>query len=260
MVNKDNKSIPEGDIDREDRQFRNPDNDGSLIEDEDNLYTLIDDDDGESRNTPEEEEYVDITNSEDQEGNEEESTGYGMSGWKLLIKIMSTPVEGWKALKRAQAKPESLASSIFYPMIALSSISEFSSLLYGVHLEVSAVLMKALSDFIAFFFGYFTVMAFSGIFFSKKISEALKTNFGKEFVMMNMVTLALFVTIFNLFPMIDAILVFLPLWTLYLVCKGVRFLRIDKEKETKVQIILCFMILGFPCLWYWLCSQLLPSI
>ena len=91
-----------------------------------------------------------------------------------------------------------------------------------------------------------------GILFPLSVKEALKKDIGKEFVMMNLSTLALFLAAMNIFPMIDAILVFLPLWTVYLIYKGVKILRVPVMLEARTKVILIFLIIGIPLFWNWL--------
>ena len=180
--------------------------------------------------------------------------------WSILLKTLANPIEGWKNLRRDNIPNEVFSASLFYPIIAIASISEFVPLLYGSSDSITQILLKALAAFLSLFFGYFSVIAIGGIILPKPVTEVLHNPFGKEFVMLSISSLALFLTVFNIFPMFDAVFVFLPLWTLYIICRGVRFFRVPKDKESKIQIFLCFMILGLPCLWYWLCGILFPGV
>ena len=248
------------------------DNDSDLLynlesEEEDNLYSLSEDDEPvadknssisgnkEDLETEQEdeEEYDEDEDGEEEEDEDEDDSAKGKGNPSmLLLKIMSTPIEGWKELKRRKYTPDEIASGCFYPLIAIASISEFAAKMYGISITISECLMKALSTFITFFFGYFTVLLFGGYILPKTVRACLKQDFGKEFVMMNMATLALFYTAMNLCPMIDAVLVFLPIWTIYLIYKGVRFLRIPVTVESRTKVLLAFLIIGAPLLWGWL--------
>ena len=48
--------------------------------------------------------------------------------------------------------------------------------------------------------------------------------------------------------MLEPILVFLPLWTVYIICRGVRFLKFPKEREHLATGILCLLTVGMPWL------------
>lgn len=239
-------------------------------DDSDNLYRLPDDfdtdetDDNRSEEmeeydstdpsneeTDSEEELEDDSEDSEDEDDEEETDKKRGSAFALLFKILSTPVEGWKELKRRKYLPEDIASGIFFPSIALASISVFAEMIYTT-VGVSECLMGALNAFISFFFGYFTVILLSGIILPKSSKGVIKKDIGKEFVMVNLSTLALFYAAIKLFPMIDPVLVFLPIWTIYLIYKGVRILRIPEGVETRTKILFTFLIIGAPLLWSYL--------
>lgn len=182
------------------------------------------------------------------------------SAMGLMFRILATPVEGWKALKRARMAPETVASRCFYPFVALASVSEFANLFYLAESTVSSILVAAVNTFISFFFGYFLVLMCAGILMPKDVREQFKKPFGKEFVMEMMSTLALFYALGILLPMAQTVLVFLPLWTIYAISKGVRFLRGPKESETRSACVLSLLIVGAPILCHWLFSIFLPSM
>lgn len=233
---------------------------------DDNLYTLPEDSEdfnivGEDHSEEEDslnmeyslEEDEDNEYEEDDESDEEEDEVKDTKGnvISLMFKILSTPVEGWKELKRRKYTPEEVASGCFYPLTALASLSEFADKIYTT-ISMGDCLMQALYTFISFFFGYFTIMLVGGLALPSLSKECLKKNIGKEFVMMNLSTLALFYIANKLLPMIDAALFFLPIWTVYLIYKGVRILRIPVVVESRTKVILVFLIIGMPIMWQWL--------
>lgn len=226
-------------------------------DDSEPLYFLEEDDefpeetDVEKDYDDDEQEDIDIE-EEDDEDIDDNFKGKG-NLLLLLIKILATPVEGWKEFKRRKYTVEETASGCFYPLTAFASITCFADMLYKT-VTLSVCLMNALNVFISFFFGYFTVIILGGVFLPKLVSDLVKKEIGKEFVMMNMSSLALFYSAVMLFQMIDAILVFLPLWTIYIIYKGVKILRVPENVATRTKIIFTFLIIGAPVLWNWLFS------
>ncbi|MDE5870288.1 MAG: YIP1 family protein [Muribaculaceae bacterium] len=237
----------------------------NIESDEDNLYNLeeqdpenlyVEETDKEDLSFPEDnvgEDDGDREEEEDETDEEEDDDEIknGGSLYTLLFKIMSTPVEGWKEFKRRKYSVEEVSSRCFYPLVALAALSEFAAMIYTT-VTLSVSLLNAISAFIAFFFGYFTIILLCGLLLPKAARNVFKTDLGKGFVMINLSTLALFFTALNLFPMIDAVLVFLPIWTIYLIYKGVKILRIPNDIESRTKIVLTFLIIGIPLLWEWL--------
>ena len=174
----------------------------------------------------------------------------------VMLKTMFTPVEGWKALRRARFVPEKFASSCLYPLIGIASASEFLSMLWEANLTVSEVLVKALLTFMVFFLGYFTVLIAGGIILPKSARALLKSDVGKNFAMLATATLPLFYTLYNLFPMVGPVLVFLPLWTVYLVVRGMKAMRVDSEELSASAVLMCILIVGAPIAWSQISSAL----
>lgn len=175
----------------------------------------------------------------------------------IMFKTMLGPMEGWKELKRARLSTDEFASRCYYPMIALAAISEGAMIFYEANITIGDWAKTALSTFITFFFGYFTVLFLGSFVLPKKSRDVLKKDVGKQFVMLAMSTLALFWSAICLFPMLEPVLVFLPLWTIYIVFKGVRRLRVPQEVQSSTTGLLCMLIIGVPVLWNWIMTELL---
>ena len=175
----------------------------------------------------------------------------------LMLRSLLTPVHGWKAIKRSGLSPDRFASECFYPLTALASVSEFGQIIYGADVPVTSLIVSALIVFISYFVGYFMILVVGRIVL-RDGRKVLESNFGKLFVMNALSSLALFNSLVQLLPMLEPVLVFLPLWTIYVVCRGVRFLRLPRESETLVSCVLSLLIVGMPTLVGWLFSLIIP--
>lgn len=195
---------------------------------------------------------------EDSEDNkEDQTTKRKPSPFLIMFKTLITPVEGWKSLKRARFTSDEFASRCLYPLIALAALSEGAMFFYEPNVNFSDWVMKGLSTFISFFFGYFTIMLLAGILLPKGVRPIMKKDIGKQYVMLCLSTYALFWTSIILFPFIDVVLFFLPLWTIYIAVKGVKVLRVPKDNENSTAGILCFLIIGVPIFWNWFMNEIL---
>lgn len=179
------------------------------------------------------------------------------SSFHLLIRTMLTPVEGWKSLKRAKFKSDEVASGCFYPIIALAAVAEVARIFYEANTSISDWAVNGMTTFITFFFGYFTVLFCGAFLLPKAARPLLKKDIGQQFVMYNMSTLAIFWIAIRLLPMLEPVLVFLPLWTIYLIYKGVRVIRVPYDVENSTTGLLCMLIIGAPLLWNWLLTEIL---
>lgn len=181
-----------------------------------------------------------------------------ISPLKVLFKTMFTPVEGWKALRRAKFTEEKFASDCFYPLVGLAAISEASMFIYEANVTPTQFVVKAAITFVTFFFGYFGVILCGGFMLPKGARFLLKSGVGKEMVMLALSSLALFLTVINLLPMLEPVLVFLPLWTIYIVIKGVRQMRVPSDCVNSTSGLLCMLLIGVPLFWHWLLTEFMP--
>ncbi len=190
--------------------------------------------------------------SEDEETPEEAKRPPHPSAWKLLLGMMINPVQGWKNIRRAQLTVEDVGRECFFPLIGIAAVSCFLEFFWQKSLGLNQVTITALKVFVSFFFGNFLVLLLIKWTFPKDIKDIADSDFGKEFVMFNLSTLALFYTLYGCFPMIGPVLVFLPIWTVYLVLRGSRFFMFPQDKGNLLRTLLCVYIVGTPLAVYWI--------
>lgn len=174
----------------------------------------------------------------------------------ILFKILFNPVEGWKSLRRSGNSPDRIQSECFYPLLAILAASNFAQLFYSTTTGISSILIEAVVVFVSFFAGYFCIILLLGIFLPKRARIRFENDFGKTFVMMSLSTLCLFFIMINLFPMMWSLLIFLPLWTIYVVCRGVRFFRFPDDCKLRSTFILCVFIIGVPSVIDWIIKEI----
>ncbi len=167
----------------------------------------------------------------------------------LLLNLMFMPVDGWKKIKNARLRPDTFAFRCFFPITVVAALSEFANLYYDATSSLSGIVVMSLFTFLSFFFGYFTSYLIGISLLPKYLRNSLRSDFGKNFIMACISTLGIFFALYNLLQMLGPVIVFLPLWTLYLVSRGVRFLRIAKDKESTASVWIGVLLLGAPILW-----------
>jgi hypothetical protein len=244
----DNYSIDEDD-------HLNDDYDLESHGDYDEDYNIEDDEDSDG---------IGITNTEDTPGTADDSNpnsddkGEGRKRCLLrLLGMMINPVEGWKKIRRSEASTEDVARECFYPITALAAASCFMECIWKSAVSLNSATIDAVKVFVAFFFGYYLVLILMKLVMPKSHAEIAESDYAKKYVMYNMSTLALFYILYELLPMVGPVLVFLPIWTLYLVIRGARFFRLPDEKRSLLKTLLCIIMLGAPIFIYWAMDLLL---
>lgn len=238
-------------------------------QDDDSLYYSIEDNEEEFSDT-DEDGYQDKYDRLDKSGpnySQAETNGdsNGMpqkensSPLSLLLKILFNPIEGWKSVRRSGLTVEDAQKQCFYPLISLLAISKFAGFFYNSRVALSDLLVQAVIAFVSFFFGYFCIVLLLKAIMPEATKKTMASEFTKVFVIMSLSSLCLFFTTLDIFPMLWAILIFLPLWTVYAICRGARFFRFPENKSTLCTCILCILIIGMPCLLDWILNRILPQ-
>ena len=184
--------------------------------------------------------------------------GLTKSPLSAFLKMLISPINGWKNIKSIAYKPDEVASRLYYPMIALVSAGEFLQLIYNPDLTVTVLLKDAVVTFISFFLGYFLVLFLIELLLKKDVRIKLTTDFGKNYILMNLTSLVLFYLLYEILPLAGPILVFTPIYTLYLIIKGVKCLRLPQENYNLNIFLLSVLIIGVPILIYKIFQAIMP--
>ena len=180
------------------------------------------------------------------------------NGWRLLFSVIMNPVEGWKRLKRAKLSSDLFAQSCFYPILAILAISHFSGLFYE-NSPLQNLVVGAFILFLAYFLGFYTVVLFSKLVLPRDCRNIFDTPFGKNFILVALSTLAMIQILIELVPFLQPLFVFFPLYTIYIIVKGVRFLRSPENRSTILMTMLSLLTIGIPELLKWVFSLMIPD-
>ena len=230
------------------------------FEDNDNLYVLNEEETDNEKNPLNYAAY-NLEEEDKEEGEDEENETKEIkkrSAFSLLFSIMFQPVEGWKSLRRSGTTAESMQSGLFYPILALLALGNFVDYFYSVNVSLSVVVTKAVIAFVSFFFAYFCLPVILTWLLPKNMAEKFDSNYGKCYFLTGLSTLAMFSFITELLPMIWPILIFLPIWTLYLMFKGVRFFHFQENREMRFFILSGMGVIGLPLLIDWVLNTIMP--
>lgn len=174
----------------------------------------------------------------------------------LLLNILMTGTAGWKDLRRARLKPEQTAAGCFYPLIALASVCRFADWFNHPEFNLSATLICAASIFASFFFSYFAVQVVCRWFFPMAAKSKTETPYFRLIVQYALASLALFWIPSEILPILEPFTVFLPIWTAFIITKGLRFLRLPEQHQNRCMVTIVVSVIVMPYLFMWLGEQI----
>ena len=181
------------------------------------------------------------------------------SAWKLFWGVVFSPVQGWKKLRGSKLKADEMAQGCYYQILALMAACNFAELFYVADSKMSAVLIESFILFITFFLSYFVIVLILRGVLPRDCREAFETDFGRNFVLVALATLAGVQISVELLPFLQPLLVFLGLYTVFLIVKGVRFLKAPAERQTMLSVVISILCIGVPIGLQMLFNLMLPK-
>ena len=170
------------------------------------------------------------------------------SAFLLLLNIMFSPVEGWKKLRRSKIPTEKIQAGCFYPILAVLAAANFMELFYSSRTSISEIVVKGVVAFTSYFFGYFCVLLVLQLVLTKTMFENFKEEYGKNFIMMALASLAFFQIFSEILPILWPVLIFLPLWTIFFMVKGIKFFHLSQQGSGRFTFFVCLTVILVPFL------------
>lgn len=179
---------------------------------------------------------------------------------KYIALLIVSPAEGWKDINKYSIPNNLLLSKLYYPCLALLSLSVFIPFMfkYVVGVELHEFVMSAMIDFTKYFIGYFIISylmtsIYSDFFKSK--GEVVKLN---NFIVFNLTILVFFNILRNLMPEFPFFEIF-PLYIIYVVYRGVPYFELPKNETIKFVILTSTLLLLIPSIIKVILDLLLPN-
>lgn len=174
----------------------------------------------------------------------------------LLFDILFTGSAGWKRLRRTRLTPEKTAAGCFYPLLAVAAASRFADWFYIPEFNLPHTLVQAVSIFASFFFSYFTAQVLCRWFLPSEAKGKTETSYFKLLVQYSLASLALFMIPAEIFPIIEPLTVFLPIWTVFIITKGVRFLRFPTHQANRCMVTTVLSTVASPYVFMWIFDKI----
>lgn len=185
---------------------------------------------------------------------DDEKPGRETTMWALMPGIMISPARGWARAKTEGPEPDLATIRFLLPLCLAAGASEFFALIYHVQLSLADLLVNAVINFCAFFLGYYIAIVLCKLLLPKDTRNFPTTRFGRLMTMAAIATLAIFHILFEALPMFDFIIEFFPLWTVFILYKGLGTADISHEKFAYSMGVICVVIICSPPLVEWVFS------
>lgn len=174
--------------------------------------------------------------------------------WRISPRILTMPTVGWEMVASRGPKPEIAVLRFLLPLSLAAAGSEFFAILYKSELSFTSLLVQAVIIFSSFFIGYYLSLVLAKIFLPRDAKDFPSTPYGKLLIMTGVASLAFFMVLEKALPMVDFILEFLPLWTVYILYKGMTMVVVSGDKQTFSIGVICVVVISSPVIVEWFLS------
>lgn len=175
---------------------------------------------------------------------------------KYIFQLILSPANGWEDIEKAGIQPSRIASTGYYPLIAVAAVSVFMQIIYHRHEYFLKLFMNMIVTFAVYFVSYFFATFVLSLFVESMMVD--KDRYDEErcqtFALYSLGLLAVVNIIVNCLPVGFAVLFFLPLYVALIQWKGASYMRIKPEKTGLFMILAILGILAPPFVFYFLFS------
>lgn len=183
---------------------------------------------------------------------------YSPHPFALMLKILANPTLGWRNFKSSKFAVSDVEKRCFYPILAVLAVACFIRKFYSPDVTLQLLLIDSITKFISYFFGYFIVVMACAHLLPKESIKPMESQFGKNYILVGMSSLAFFNIFQVVLPMLEPILVFLPLWTIYILSKGIKYVKVPDDRKNITAGLVAFYSIGITILLEWLFRTITP--
>lgn len=165
---------------------------------------------------------------------------------KYILLLIVSPSEGWKDINKFTIPNNLLLSRLFYPALAILSLSVFVPFVFGYSgQELDNVIVLAMIDFIKYFISFFVVSYLLLGFYAHVFKSRNEINKVNNYIAFNLTILVLFNVLRNVMPGFPFFDIF-PLYIIYVVYKGTPYLDVPRVEVLKFIGIVSVLLLLIP--------------
>ena len=171
---------------------------------------------------------------------------------KNIIFVIVSPKVGWEDVKRSCIPTGRLFTSAFLPLLAVLAATVFVPLAFDVSATATGKLLEAIIKFASYLVTFYLTAYLLGSMYPEISQGQSAVDRLNDFIIYNLIYLILLEIIKNLTPVDNAPIFFMMFYMPYIVYKGVDFLGVKKQKQSRFVLWASLMMLLLPAGFGWL--------
>lgn len=166
---------------------------------------------------------------------------------KNMSLVVISPAAGWDDIDKSGYPASTVLSGLYYPLLALMSVSCFCAMLYDHTLTLSMSVMRAVIAFVSYFIAYYTVVFLIDCLFPRqtqgKVAKARCCNYV-AYILSFLVILETLLNVLQQYPPMN----FFRIYAYVIAFRGLDFVKVDKAARTKFLLVCGTLLIAVPIL------------
>lgn len=175
---------------------------------------------------------------------------------KYIIQLILSPKNGWEDLAVQQPPAKTMLSRGFYPLLAVSVLTELLGLVYHQD-SLLRVVVSAFGDFGAYFLAVYLTRLVLSVWLPKLSKGEVDEGRIEMFSIMAVGLMVFFRIIDNVLPWSLMLLKFLPLYVVLVLSKSFAYLGVRRDCEMHFLLIASLVVVAAPLGFYYLVYMLI---
>lgn len=177
-----------------------------------------------------------------------------------MIQLVLAPVKGWEDVSADGFDTRTLLVRGLIPFVSIASLTVFFRMIYVGDVSFVILLQQAIVCFVKYFVTYFLASFVFTLYLPAIVDGELSMVKCHTFIIYGVGLLALCGMIRNFMPVDMALVLVLPVYVLYILWRGLRYMSISFSGVGSFLLITIFSIIVPPYAIQYLFNLLLPTI
>lgn len=169
-----------------------------------------------------------------------------------------SPVHGWEDISYDAPDSRRLVVSALIPWLILVSLSSMLPGVYSGTLTLLSALHSVIATFLMFFITYYLAVAAFSFYMPSLSGGSAREQNNNTLILFSVCLLALIEMIKNCLPVDLGMLNFFPLYVLYIMWRGARYLKVTRSNRLQYVCLAFLTILLPPYILKFIFSLILP--
>lgn len=145
------------------------------------------------------------------------------------LQLVLAPVKGWEDISADGLNDNLLLKQGLLPLLVLTAISSFISLIFEADVSIVGVLQQAIITFMKYFATYYLACLVFTLYLPRCISVEFSLKKCHTFIIYGITLLSLVNIVENCIPVELAVLFIMPIYVLYILWRGLRYMCVSFE-------------------------------